>query len=379
MAASKSLPSQLIQAIKRHAASFASALLEWNAGISRPMPWRDERDPYRIWLSEVILQQTRVAQGWDYYQRFVERFPDVASLADASEDEVLRLWQGLGYYRRAKNLHAAAKEVRSQQIPFPSRYTELLQLPGIGPYSAAAIASFAANEDVAVVDGNVYRVLARFFGVDQPIDKPKGQKLFASLASELLPQGKARAYNQAIMDFGALLCTPRNPQCPSCPLQLQCQAFQEARVSELPRKEGRINRRSRSFDYLHLCLEDDSLLVHRRGDGDIWAGLYELVLLESTSSTEPDRPLYLQDWGFELASAQGLSPEAVTPLQKHQLTHQDLWLRIWRFRLSPKQAAELVLPKGQQWVSRAMLDSLALPKPLVQYFHKGSSGLPFVN
>ena len=343
---------------------FAEALLTWGGTVDRPMPWRGERDPYRIWLSEVILQQTRVAQGIDYYLRFVARFPTVADLAAADEDEVLALWRGLGYYRRARNLHAAARQVAAAGGRFPDTAAGLLELPGVGPYSAAAIASFAYGEPVAVVDGNVYRVLARHFGLDAHIDKPAGQRAFRELAARLLPADAPAAYNQAIMDFGALACTPRRPSCGTCPVRDTCVALAEDRVGELPRKAGKPRRRERYLDYVDLLRADGARLVRRRPADDIWGGLYDLPVLDGTAGFA-ERPA-VQSLAAELLGGAPSGEPDVSGTLRHVLSHQTLHARYWRWFV----AATVVdgdLPEGYRWMPRAELDAAGIPRLLERY------------
>lgn len=245
------------------------------------MPWKNEKDPYKIWLSEIILQQTRVEQGLKYYESFVENFPTVTDLAIADEDTVLRLWQGLGYYSRARNLHAAAKYIMQEfDGKFPETYTDILKLKGVGSYTAAAIASFAYNLPHAVVDGNVYRVLARYFGIDTPIDSTKGKKQFEQLATELLPSKQAGIYNQAIMDFGALVCKPQQPECDTCPLKNNCTSYQQSSVDHLPVKQGKISIKERFFHYLVIRNENEVLIQKRTGQ-DIWKNLYQFPMIEA--------------------------------------------------------------------------------------------------
>lgn len=254
---------------------FRQNLLDWAARNPRPMPWKGERDPYKIWLSEIILQQTRVEQGLPYYQRFVAAYPQVRMLAEAPEDEVLKHWEGLGYYSRARNLHAAAKTIAfDQQGVFPRSYSGILSLKGVGPYTAAAIASFAFDLPHAVLDGNVYRVLARFFGIASPTDTPAAQKQFSALANRLLDPARPAAYNQAIMDFGATACTPQQPKCTSCPFRSECQAFLQGNVAELPLKSKALVRKKREFHYLVLMHEGE-VLLRKRSEKDIWQGLWE--------------------------------------------------------------------------------------------------------
>lgn len=238
--------------------TFSYAILSWFRDNGRALPWRDTTDPYPIWLSEVILQQTRIAQGWEYWERFMRHFPTVEALASASEDEVLRLWQGLGYYSRARNLHAAARQIVALG-QFPSTLEGIRQLKGVGDYTAAAIASFAFGIRAAVVDGNVYRVLSRHFGISTPINSTQGKKEFAALAQSLLPPSEVSAYNQGIMDFGALQCTPLSPRCSDCPLMESCEAFRMGRVEELPVKQRKLQIKTRRLAYIYIrCRESAS-------------------------------------------------------------------------------------------------------------------------
>lgn len=260
---------------------FAITLLKWFREHGRDLPWRQTRDPYAIWLSEVILQQTQVKQGWDYWLRFMRRWPTVADLAAATEDEVLRQWQGLGYYSRARNLHAAAKQVLARG-GFPTTIEGLRQLKGVGDYTAAAIGSIAFDLPVAVVDGNVYRVLARHYGIATPINTTEGKHEFAALAQSLLPEAEASAYNQAIMDFGATQCTPQSPDCDTCPLQETCAAFREGRIGELPVKRRTLKVKERHLIYVYVRCNGYTA-IHRRPAGDIWQGLYEPLCVEDSN------------------------------------------------------------------------------------------------
>ena len=310
----------------------------WYDRNRRDLPWRRTRDPYLIWLSEIILQQTRVAQGMDYYLKFAERFPDVAALAAASEDEVLKLWQGLGYYSRARNLHTAAIQVMEGECrgQFPSRYSALSRLKGVGPYTAAAIASFSADEPVAVVDGNVYRVLARLFDIPTPIDTTAGQKEFQALATQLLDPQHPGLHNQALMEFGALQCTPLSPHCDTCPLSGKCLALANRTVGERPVKAGKVKVRERRLHY-YLFKYKDTLWVHQRGSGDIWQGLWEFPVTEGDEILHPEVPA-----AFTI---------------RHQLTHQ---LLICDFRIIGLQEPIRTLPSEyiqitwQNWQKKAV-------------------------
>ena len=280
---------------------FADKLIAWYEENKRDLPWRHTKDPYLIWISEVILQQTRVAQGYDYYMRFVNRFPDVFTLAEADEDEVMRYWQGLGYYSRARNLHTAAKSM-AEAGGFPNTYVEVRALKGVGEYTAAAICSFAYDMPYAVVDGNVYRVLSRWLGVDTPIDSVQGKKLFAEAANELLDVHRSALYNQAIMEFGALQCTPTVPDCTMCPLSDSCVALQLGKIDVLPVKQHKTKVTNRYFNYIYVRMGAYTFINKRTGD-DIWKNLYEFPLIETTGQSEQDDAMFLEKlqelWGTD--------------------------------------------------------------------------------
>ena len=324
--------------------SVAGILLDWYAREGRDLPWRRTRDPYRIWLSEVILQQTRVAQGTEYYLRFTERFPDVASLAAAPEDEVLKLWQGLGYYSRARNLHAAARQVVERfGGRFPVALEEVRSLRGVGDYTAAAICSAAYDAPCAVVDGNVYRVLARLFDLDAPIDSTAGKRAFAELAQSQLDTAHPGRYNQAIMDFGALRCIPSSPRCEACPLAGRCLALAAGTVAARPVKQGKTRVRDRWFNYLHVSSGDRTLLRRREGR-DIWQGLYEFPLIETEGPAELPELVRLPQFRELLGDAPWHLVRSI-PLPKHQLSHQTLHAvvhRIETLSLTPAAAAMAV-------------------------------------
>ncbi|MEX0883309.1 MAG: A/G-specific adenine glycosylase, partial [Cyclobacteriaceae bacterium] len=265
---------------------FTENLLQWYPENKRNLPWRNTNDPYIIWLSEIILQQTRVAQGLPYFDLFLEKFPTIFDLAKAPESEVLRAWQGLGYYSRARNLHRCAQDIVSQyQGVFPDNYMELTKLTGIGTYTAAAIASFAYKEKIAVLDGNVFRVLSRFFGIKEDISSSKGKKSFQILANKIIPSEVPDTYNQAIMEFGALQCVPKNPDCACCPLQLGCWAYHHKMVSLLPLKNKKTKTRERYFIYFHIRCGDWTV-INKREKKDIWNGLVDFPLKEVESYQE---------------------------------------------------------------------------------------------
>lgn len=341
----------------------SKTLLEWYAVHKRELPWRDTTDPYRIWISEIILQQTRVAQGYEYFLRFMQRFPDVRTLAEAQEDEVMKYWQGLGYYSRARNLHAAAHSMADGV--FPSTYEGVRALKGVGEYTAAAICSFAYGMPYAVVDGNVYRVLARYFGIDQPIDSTEGKKTFAALAQEMMDTSCPADYNQAIMDFGALQCTPQSPDCLSCPLADSCSARKDGVVGQLPVKQHRTKTTDRYFNYLYVRAGTFTFL-HKRTDDDIWKNLYELPLVEADRELAGEELLALP--GFQALFAEGEKP-VVRLLQqgvKHVLSHRVLHANFY----------EILLPEGSrsfsgyQKVSLEELDRYAVPRLIHAFFEK---------
>ena len=330
---------------------FASLLEQWYAAYGRDLPWRHTRDPYLIMLSELILQQTQVSQGMDYYLRFARRFPTVSDLACASEEEVMRMWQGLGYYSRARHLHAAARQIAGKES-FPRTYAEVRALPGIGDYTAAAIMSFAFDEPYAVLDGNVQRVLARHFAIDEPIDTTQGHKLLRALADTMLDTRQPALYNQAIMDFGALICRPSAPQCDGCPLAATCLALQEHRVLQLPVKSRRTAVRDRYLTYIYTCTKDGMTYVRRRSANDIWRGLYEFPLLESQAPLSP----------AEVASRlpQGTLTLVASDV-RHQLTHQRLHADFYTLLL-PEAVA--IGEDDGRWIPKTDLGQYAIPRLL---------------
>ncbi|MDO9635133.1 MAG: A/G-specific adenine glycosylase, partial [Paludibacter sp.] len=308
----------------------SETLIRWYNENKRDLPWRNIHDPYKIWISEIILQQTRVQQGLDYYYRFVERFPDVQTLADASEDEVLKHWQGLGYYSRARNLHLAAHQiVQKHQGAFPTTYQEIIDLPGIGAYTAAAICSFAYHLPFAVVDGNVYRVLSRLFGIDTPIDSNSGKKIFQELAQEILDKSNPGLHNQAIMEFGALYCVPVSPNCEQCIFQDRCLSFANNNTSVLPVKTQKINVRKRYFNYLFIRHMDQTFLQKRTGN-DVWKNLYEFPLIESDRLLDVNDIFHQEN--FQEITSGGVNNISIKFLSqpiKHILTHQQIYAQFF--------------------------------------------------
>lgn len=335
----------------------SSKLLTWFEQNRRELPWRQTRDPYRIWISEVILQQTRVAQGTDYYLRFVERFPDVGSLAQAPEDEVLRLWQGLGYYSRARNLHAAAKRISLQfGGQFPTTYDQVRALSGVGPYIAAAVCSIACDMPVAVVDGNVYRVLARLLDIDFPIDTPKGQRYFTEVAQELLDKRQPGLYNQALMEFGALQCTPTNPDCAVCPLADGCLALARGTIGERPVKQGKTKIKNLYFNYLDIRWQGKTALK-RRDERDIWQGLYEYPLVETSGPIDFAALRTLASW-LEEAPV----PRSTVVIPRHVLSHRVIHTTFHRI--------EMPLPEGFLHVDIENLDDYPVSRLIERYREK---------
>ncbi|MCM8570930.1 A/G-specific adenine glycosylase [Gramella jeungdoensis] len=309
---------------------FSKRLTHWYLQNKRDLPWRNTHEPYHIWLSEIMLQQTRIEQGLPYYYKFTEAFPRVFDLADASTDEVLKLWQGLGYYSRARNLHETAKYVANElDGKFPESYKGLIKLKGVGDYTASAIASICYNEPVAVVDGNVYRVLSRIFGIDTPINSTKGIKEFKALAMELLDREDPATFNQALMEFGALHCKPQNPACEVCPFNDKCIALKEHKVKELPVKLKKAKVKKRYFNYLVFDLENNKTVLEQRKGKGIWNGLYQFPLVESERPIGEDElrslDAFKKELGKEDFSVELFNREPVV----HKLSHQHLYTCFW--------------------------------------------------
>lgn len=374
--------------------SFSNTILSWFRENGRELPWRETKNPYTIWLSEIILQQTRIAQGWEYWERFMAQYPTVEDLAAAHEDEVLKLWQGLGYYSRARNLHAAAKQIVALGH-FPDTLEGIKQLKGVGDYTAAAIGSFAFDIPAAVVDGNVYRVLARYFGIDTPINSTQGKKEFAALAQSLLPSSKASdflslssasdslsssspvaAYNQAMMDFGAIQCTPQSPKCLLCPLAETCEAMRSNRIAELPVKQKTLKVKTRHLSYIYIRC-NGMTAIHRRGEGDIWQGLWEPFnasdITEATASiasaqASPSSAKFspssakLSPFKSELAASLHLSN--VDGLQllaqdvKHVLTHRILLADFYLLETEARPQ----LPDDYIWIKEEEIEDYGIPR-----------------
>jgi A/G-specific adenine glycosylase len=347
---------------------FTRQLLYWNKHHNnRAMPWKGEKDPYKIWLSEIILQQTRVEQGWSYYEKFITAFPTITHLARANEKKVFKMWEGLGYYSRCKNLLATAiKIVQEHDAQFPSTYDEIKKLKGIGPYTAAAISSFAFNQPHAVVDGNVQRIIARYFGISTPIDTTAGKKLYQDLAQSLLDTKQPGQYNQAIMDFGAVVCKPQNPLCSECVQQKDCEAFNHNLVSQLPVKQKKLVRKERWLYYLIVECQGKTY-VRKRTDRDIWENLFEFVLHEAPaalagiSTRLPFIKKLFTGHTFEITN--------ISRLYRQQLTHQTIHGQFIRIAVK----SPLPVLKEYQLVDKKQLSRLAFPRFITTFLEESAA------
>jgi A/G-specific adenine glycosylase len=343
--------------------NLSNELILWYLKNKRALPWRETTDAYVIWLSEIILQQTRVEQGMPYFHRFLEKYPNVRLFAAAEEDEILKLWQGLGYYSRGRNMLKTARQVvELYNGEFPVAYSKLIKLKGIGEYTAAAISSFSVNERKAVVDGNVYRVLARYFGIEEPINSTKGKKLFQQIADEVLDPAHPGLHNQAMMEFGATLCKPKSPDCRICPIREGCYAYKQDKIPYFPVKLKTIRIRERFFTYV-VYTDGEQVLMSKRDESDIWANMYDLPLIETTSYTAPsDVTKMLQ---FEEYFGKDAEVISVFPAKKHVLTHQRIYAQFMQVDQPP-------IKLEQKWffLEIKKLKILALPKIINIFINK---------
>lgn len=321
--------------------TFSNKLIFWYLKNNRELPWRKTKNPYFVWLSEIMLQQTRVAQGMSYYLKFTENYPTISHLANASESEVLKMWQGLGYYSRARNLHFTAKYIANElNGEFPKTFHEIIKLKGIGDYTASAIASICFDEPTAVVDGNVYRVLARYFGIENAINSSAGIKEFKNLAQNLIDESQPGTFNQAIMDFGALVCKPQNPLCDDCPFSESCVALQKNLIKELPVKEKKMKVKKRFFNYLVIKTDDNKTILSERNQKGIWQGLYQFPLIETDENISKEQLVASKEFGDLFPAETTISlfnhKEIV-----HKLTHQHLYTQFWIIETKQLQSAEI--------------------------------------
>lgn len=338
-----------------------NTLIDWYTAHRRDLPWRKTKDPYAILLSEIILQQTRVDQGLDYYHRFLETFPEVSDLASASEQEVLNLWQGLGYYSRARNLHKAAKRI-VELNSFPDTSSELLKLPGVGPYTSAAIASFAFDEVIPVLDGNVFRFIARLLCIEADPSNEQAKKVIRTFLGSIIPKEDAASFNQALMEFGSLQCKPQKPNCETCPLNSECIAFKQSKVSSIPLKKEKPKRRKRYFNYL-VVLENGKILVQQRGGADIWENMFEFPLIESLEALDIEdlAPLIPND------ILKNASVGRYFRRKKHLLSHQEIYSTFLVLNLDKEVSIE-----GKKWIPFAELEDHPFPRIIDKFLEENS-------
>lgn len=349
---------------------FQKNLLAWNSTKNkRKMPWKGETDPYKIWLSEIILQQTRVEQGWAYYERFTKNFPTINHLAKAPEQKVFKLWEGLGYYNRCRNLIETAKKITKEYNgKFPSSYDEIRNLKGIGPYTAAAISSFAFNLPYAVVDGNVERILSRYFGITIPVDTAEGKKRYSELAASLLDKKNPGTYNQAIMDFGAVICKPKNPLCNECVQSKKCFAFSHGKINELPVKKKANEKKERWFYYFIVEVKN-KIYLRQRKDKDIWQNLYEFVLLETGSQIDEEQILN-SSFIKQLSAKRKISIKNISPVYKQQLSHQNIYGRF----IQVSSGRPLPSVKDYFLVDKKDIKKYPLPKFITHHLQQEKAG-----
>jgi len=352
-------------------ADFQGLLYKWYKENQRILPWRETSDPYRIWVSEIILQQTRVSQGFEYYKSFIERFPDIESLANADEDRVLKAWQGLGYYSRARNMHQAAKTILGVYNGiFPSDYDKIIRLKGIGTYTSAAIASIAFGKPIPVLDGNVYRFFSRYYSIDLPIDTTAGKKYFSFLAGNLIDRENPGQFNQAVMEFGALKCLPRNPGCPDCIFRDTCLAYRQGRVLQFPVKTKKSKPRSRFFNYF-LIEKDSALFLQKRTGNDIWKNLYQFPLFESNHDLTPEEVMSAPDFQM-MVNGKTIVIKRISRSYKHILTHQIIYARFFHLLTG----TDFHLSGEYMEVLRKDIHKFAVPRLIEIYLNENEPLIP---
>jgi len=338
-------------------ATFTENLLLWYHDHKRDLPWRGESDPYKIWISEIILQQTRVQQGWNYYLRFISKFPNIETLANAPNQEIMRVWQGLGYYSRARNLQTAAQQILEKfNGSFPENYEDIIGLKGIGPYTAAAIASIAFGKPYFAADGNVFRVISRVFGILEDINLPKTKQEIQNRGTKMIQNVNPSDFTQALMEFGAIHCTPKAPLCTECPFEMNCYAIKHNMVDLLPQKQNKVKVKNRYLHYL-IFAQNDQLLIEQRTQKDIWQNLYQFPLIETF---EPNTELNVQD--LQIFNLDSMSNLEFLKKDKHKLTHQQLWISFYQvkeFNYRPNP--------HQHWVTKDQLSSLGFPVVIANF------------
>ena len=338
----------------------AQTLIRWYEKNARDLPWRDTKDPYTIWVSEIILQQTTVNQGLPYFKKFIRKYPDVQALASAHEDELLKVWEGLGYYNRARNMHGSAKEiVSSHEGEFPNSYEDIIRLKGVGPYTAAAISSFAFGQPYPVVDGNVSRLISRLFGIADPVDKGPVIKKIYGIADKLITHASPEIFNQAVMEFGALQCVPKNPDCESCPLKRQCISYRQGWVKEIPVKSKKVKKRTRYFSYYHIVDSEGLIIIEKRSGNDIWKGLFQFPLLEDSKQSFQNPPVVNFVRKQDVGEMRSSDPYTQT------LSHQKIYARFIYITITKKH--NLFPRENIQLVGHAELKNYPFPKIIDLY------------
>lgn len=336
--------------------TFNSLILIWFDKNKRNLPWRTHSNPYKIWLSEIILQQTRVAQGTEYYNLFCKTFPDIHSLANTTEQEVLRLWQGLGYYSRARNLHYSAQYIVNElNGEFPNNYKDLLKLKGVGEYTAAAISSIAFNEAKAAIDGNAFRVFSRYFDIEMDISLYKTKKYFIELGNKIIDKSRPGDFNQAVMELGAMVCLPKNPKCEICPLNASCAALMKNKINKLPIKSKKVKIKHRNFNFLEIS-DGEHFILNKRTQNDVWKNLFTLPLIETKTKT----------WKAKNNSLDLIFKKSHQEI--HLLTHQKLNITFWTAQTTNNQLKKLTQQFDAQIFNIKEIEKLPVPKPIERYF-----------